>query len=578
MIKLRQLLLSLMLLLTATVALGHNTGDKNDTERRYNYFYLEAITHKLNEDFGSAYNLLNHCIALCPERPEAYYDRASIFNAINKPEAALNDFEKAFSLNKSEKIYKRSVFYQTLMTGDYLRAASIGEELCEQTADLQIYSILLSIYSTQKDYDGMLRTLENIEEINGTDENTTLAKMQIFERRGEKNRAYEELKKLSDSNPRETSYKVMLGNWLLQNNRPDDAYNVYKGVLDSNPDDLAANMSMLDYYRETGKNVEADVLAEKLLMGTTVPGESKILIMNQLIQNIEKEGNDSTKVLGIFDKILSSPGADADMAEMKAAYMTVKKMPKDTVVEALRYALNIDPTRLSVRLQLLQEYWNKKDFASVIKYSQPTEEYQPTDITVYYFLGLAYLLTDNDDKSLEAMLQGTEYINDESNALIVSDVYSVIGDLFHSKGQNDDAYGAYDKCLEYNENNIGCLNNYAYYLSLEERNMDKAEEMSRKTIIAEPSNNTYLDTYAWILFLQKKYSEAKIYIEQLLENVKDGEEMGAVICDHIGDIYIMNGDAEKAVKYWKLAKTAGSDNKVIDSKIKKVKYIPEKKK
>ena len=574
----KRFLLSVLLIVSAAIVYGQTSSDRNEVERKYDYIYLEAITKKLNGDFGSAFNLLNHCIALCPERPEAYYDRGTIYNNLNKTNEALEDFKKALSLNKSEKIYKKSLFFQTLMTGDYDTAKQLGEELCERTPDLQIYSILLSIYSNKKDYDGMLRTLENIEKINGSDENLTLAKMQIYERRGEKNRAFEELKKLSDSNPRNTSYKVMLGNWMLQNDRAEEAYKVYQEVLASNPDDLAANMSLLDYYREMGKDGEADELTEKMLMSKETPGDSKVLLMNQLVQKMEVETKDSIQVLKLFDKILASEGSCGDMAEMKAAYMVMKKMPSDSIISAFTYTLKLDPNRLSARLQLLQEYWNKRDFANVIKFSKPTAQYQPNDITVYYFLGLAYLMTDDDESSLLAMQSGTEYINDESNPLIVSDVYSVIGDLLHSKGEIEQAYCAYDSCLQYNENNVGCMNNYAYFLSLEGRDLEKAEKLSQKTIIAEPNNNTYLDTYAWILFLQGKYPEAKVYIEQLLSNTKEGEDIGAVIYDHLGDIYIMNGDTDKALKYWKLAKQAGSENKVLDRKIKKVKYIPEKKK
>ena len=75
-----------------------------------------------------------------------------------------------------------------------------------------------------------------------------------------------------------------------------------------------------------------------------------------------------------------------------------------------------------------------------------------------------------------------------------------------------EAYAAYDSSLVYNPSNIGALNNYAYYLSVERRDLDKAEEMSYKTVKAEPNNSTYLDTYAWILFEKGNYAEARIYI------------------------------------------------------------------
>lgn len=52
---------------------------------------------------------------------------------------------------------------------------------------------------------------------------------------------------------------------------------------------------------------------------------------------------------------------------------------------------------------------------------------------------------------------------------------------------NVEAYAAYDSALVYKENNIGALNNYAYYLSVERKNLDKAEEMSYRTVKAEPT-------------------------------------------------------------------------------------------
>ena len=128
------------------------------------------------------------------------------------------------------------------------------------------------------------------------------------------------------------------------------------------------------------------------------------------------------------------------------------------------------------------------------------------------------------------------------------------------------------------DDNIGCLNNYAYYLSELGEQLDKAEQMSYRTIKAEPKNATYLDTYAWILFMQKRYSEAKIYIDQTLQNDTD---TSAVLLEHAGDIYYHTGAVEEAVSYWQQALERASDNselkgerkQVLIRKIKLKKYL-----
>ena len=134
----------------------------------------------------------------------------------------------------------------------------------------------------------------------------------------------------------------------------------------------------------------------------------------------------------------------------------------------------------------------------------------------------------------------------------------ISGDILHSMNKAEEAYAAYDSCLNINPNEISCLNNYAYYLSEENRDLKRAEQMSYKTITAEPENTTYLDTYAWILYMQKRYEEARIYIDQALKN--DSTETSSVIWEHAGDIYIRLGLKSDASNYWQKAIDSGADN------------------
>ena len=136
----------------------------------------------------------------------------------------------------------------------------------------------------------------------------------------------------------------------------------------------------------------------------------------------------------------------------------------------------------------------------------------------------------------------------------------------------DQTYKAYDEALKYNDNNIVVLNNYAYFLSLDKKDLKKAERMSAQCIKLEPDNATYLDTYAWIFFVQGNYTLAKIYIESALE--KDNTK-SAELVDHYGDILYMTGDKDKAVEQWKKARELGKESEVLDRKIIEGKYIEE---
>ena len=253
--------------------------------------------------------------------------------------------------------------------------------------------------------------------------------------------------------------------------------------------------------------------------------------------------------------------------------MDLKKMPQDSVKTMLQTVLRIAPDNAAARLQLVGFAWDRKDHEEVISLCMEARQYNPEEMAFYYYQGMAYYQKENHDKALEAFQNGIDVINDESNPAIVSDFYAVMGDLLHQKGLAREAFEAYDSCLQWKDDNIMCLNNYAYYLSELGDQLDKAEQMSYKTIKAEPKNATYLDTYAWILFMQERYSEAKIYIDQALQNDSDAS---AVIIEHAGDIYIQNREPERAVELWQQALEKDPGNKTLIRKIRQRKYIKKK--
>jgi Tfp pilus assembly protein PilF len=129
-------------------------------------------------------------------------------------------------------------------------------------------------------------------------------------------------------------------------------------------------------------------------------------------------------------------------------------------------------------------------------------------------------------------------------------------------GRKEEAYESYDKSLEYNGNNIFVLNNYAYFLSKDKKDLDKAETMSGKCLKVHPKNPTYIDTYAWILFMKGNYSLSKIYIENAITN---GGDESADILDHYGDILFKTGHVDSAVQQWEKASEMKEENGETDT-------------
>ena len=555
-----------------SVPVMHLPAISHNDSLRFKMYYYEAVKQQISGNYDAAYDLLEHCIGINPNAAEAYF-MLSFYDGILKGDsAAFADVKKASELNPTNNAYLERIGVGYVSMGNLDEAIKAYEKLSRNSPERSdVLDFLAQLYSRQKDYDKMLDVLNRMEALEGASEDLTLAKMRVYSLQGKKEEEYNELKNMSEKHPNDMNYRVMLGNWLLQNGKPDEAGKLYLEVLQAEPENIMARMSMIDYYRTSGQAMRADSLQEVMLVSPKTPVDGKMALMRQVVADNEKNGADSTLVIDLFKKILKEPQETSDMAQLYAAYLTLKKMPQDSISKVLETVLAISPDNVAARLQLIQAEWNKQDFDRVIELSNQALDYSPDELAFYYFLGFAYIQKDDDDSALEVLRRGVSQINDQSNPSIVSDFYAIMGDILHDKGDDKGAYAAYDSCLQWKDDNYGCLNNYAYYLSVENKDLDKAARMSYRTVQAEPDNSTFLDTYAWILFMQKKYAEALQYIDMA---VKNDTTKSAVIIEHAGDIHAVNGDIDGAVKYWNEALKAGAENEtVLRRKIKLRKYV-----
>ena len=540
-------------------------------EQRFKYFYLGAVDQQMKGNYAGAFDLLNHCQEINPDAAEVYFMRSAYHALLNNDSLSLADIQKAAELNPQNNVYLERLAGAYIGSGKYDEAIEAYEKLYANNHDRDdVLNVLIRLYGQQKDYDNMLQTINRLENLEGSSEEITLARMRVYSLKGDKQAELAELKDLSKKHPNDMNYRVMMGNWLLQNELPADALKEYEYVLAQEPDNLMAQMSMLDYYNAIGQDSLAAELQEKLVVSPSTPLNSKMTLMRGIVNSNEQQGGDSTEVLRIFRHILSQPQKTSDMWELQAAYMSLKQMPQDSIDNSLRGALKVAPDNAGVRLQLIQSKWKDQLFDDVISLCKPALEYNPDEMAFYYFLGLAYFQKDEKDKALHTFQLGVSQINSESNKEIVSDFYAIMGDILHEKGREQEAYVAYDSCLQWKDDNLGALNNYAYYLSEKGKDLQKAEKMSYRTIKAEPKNSTFLDTYAWILFMQERYEEANIYIEQAVQN---DSTVSDVILEHAGDISAKLGNMKKAVEWWEKARDAGGNSKVLIRKIKLRKYL-----
>lgn len=541
--------------------------------RRHDYYFLEATRQREMENHADALALYEHCLSINPQSAAVMYELAQYYAFLQQPERSRALLEKTVELQPDNFWYRQTLgaYYRSINEID--KAIALYEEMSNQfPARGELLMMLMDLYAQQKDYPNLIKTLDRLEVKEGKSEQLSMEKYRIYMQIKDKENAFREMENLSKEYPNDMRYRVMLGDCYLDNGRADEAFAIFETALAEEPENAQAQLSMVSYYERMGQDSLARIQQEAVLMNRKLASGVKVEMMRHIILQNEQAGKDSTGILQLFDRLLAQPQEDAGMASLCYGYMQHRQMDDAQTVPVLERILEMEPDNIVARYNLLMVAVREDDYAKAVRICEPAIQYNPEELAFYYYLGISYFRTERNPDALAVLKKGVGQVTPESDKKLVSDFYTFIGDLHHSMGQQAECYVAYDSALVYNPDNIGVLNNYAYFLSLDRENLDKAEEMSFRTVKAEPKNDTYLDTYAWILFEKGRYTEARIYIDEAMKN---GGEESATIVEHCGDIYYMLGDVDKALAYWKQAATMEHESTTLEKKIRMKKYISE---
>ena len=205
------------------------------------------------------------------------------------------------------------------------------------------------------------------------------------------------------------------------------------------------------------------------------------------------------------------------------------------------------PESPTIQSHYLSFIYFTEDWEKLATEAAKALEKEPENKDYIQLLGISQFQTKRQQQAIETYtrLEKVALKQKDTNNLLAA--YSVIGDLSHELGDSKQAYAYYKKALKINPGYNPVLNNYAYFLALENKNLKQAYQMSLKTIESEPDNPTYRDTFAWILFLMEKPVEAKTHLKHAM--MYGGKESAAIL-DHYAEVLYALKEYDLAFIYW----------------------------
>jgi tetratricopeptide (TPR) repeat protein len=246
------------------------------------------------------------------------------------------------------------------------------------------------------------------------------------------------------------------------------------------------------------------------------------------------------------------------------ANITKFKEAQDAYLRAAR----MGNSKFEVWARIIQLDYEMNLLDSAIVHAEEALVLFPNQGYLWFQKGFAEYLNGKVSESIRSFEGAVPMANRQDGWY--TQLYGLLGDAYHSKGQYKQSDACFEKVLVVNPMEEHVLNNYSYYLSLRRDQLDKAAKMSKKLVDKFPANGTYLDTYAWVLFQRGEYVESLLYIEKAL---KDEKQNSSTVWEHYGDVLFKNGRVDEAVKAWKTANSLEGASNKLDKKIENKRII-----
>ena len=550
----KAIIASLFFLLPFTV-FSQTVAERNIQNR-----ILTAVEFFTNDRLDEAAGILSEVIAASPDEDAAHFYLGLIYYKQNKMEEAESALETAAGLDPKNFWYKYRLANLYSVTGKSELTLALYEQMVEAFPKrYELYYDMIDLYLSQNQPEKALETLGHIETVFGKNEMTAIAKFDLLRKLERPEEAYSALE---DYNKEFSSAQIitLLADRQLSQYKDSVALAMYEEALDIVPGYAPALVGKAEAYRMTRKYERFFETLSQLMTDKNVVSAGKCSYLEALL------GSSGPTFMRIFrnqvDSLVSEciathPGDT--LVNLTAGRYYYSTGRNDMAKERFLENMEMYPESLSAAVNFTELLMYTNQWDSLATESIKAYEKFPKETGFLEMASLAEYSLGNNTKVIELCNKIISVAQGDSIKRL--NAYSTMGDIYYHTGDKKKAYKSYDNALKINPDYAPVLNNYAYYLSLDKKKLSKALSMSKKTVDANSDNSTYLDTYAWILYLQGKYQEAKPVLKNAV--MLYGGKESAVILDHYAEVLYALKEYDLAFLYWKQAK-AKNDGKITD--------------
>lgn len=548
---------------------GATDAQGNDKRAEVMRLFMEATQARLQGNLPKALSLYQRCVKADPQNSAAYFELAKLYHQGQNFGQAVSYAKQAVATDKS------NIWYRFLLADLYRQgnqpqeAIDVYKGILEQWPErYEVYLDLAAAYAYAGKPAEAAKAYGDVEKRFGLGEDLVHHAFNTYMAMGQWDEAEKLLGRAIAASPSNAEFVGMLAEAYDGQGKVEQALEQYRKALAMNPGNSLLRISLAEHYYSTGRMDEAYRELGEAFADPEVDIDAKMQVLIGFFEMTEREGEkpedrpDLIRRSYALIEALERAHPESGKPHTIHGDFLLRDGKLEEAREEFRKALALEKDRFPIHAQILQLDLQLGDHAALVKDAAHTIELFPTSPEAYLYKGIAHSQLGQHDDAIEALVTGRDLIVD--NPPLTAQFWSSLGEAYNKAKRFAKSDEAYAKALAIMPDDPTTLNNHAYYLSLRGDQLDKAEQMSRRSNELAPGQPSYQDTYAWVLFRLGRYADARAWIEKALAGSPnpDGE-----LLEHYGDILYELGEKSLALEKWKQAKARGGAGDLIDRKI-----------
>lgn len=557
---------SFLLIISGIELSAQQAGRMTEKEVELQKIFIDASKEKLLGKYENAAVLFKEVLKRDENNHAAAYELARIYDVLDQNDKALSSAKMAVSLDEQNSWYQMFLgdVYQKM--GNHKEASVIYEQLAKNDPENEYYYYKWAYYLVAaNEVEAAIKVYDALEKKIGVNEEASKRKHTLYLGLGNERKAVKELEKLIEAYPYHVDYYHLLAGFYQQSNKKELAAELYRKILNLEPDDPKAILALTETTGPVNSDVEFLQSLHPIFANSEIDIDSKVKKIIPFIQKVAQGNRESTKLsVATLNLIQILSDVHPDEAKTWSAYGDVLYYSGEIKPALDKYlkAIDLDKKVFTIWEQIMYIQTELQDIDGLLSISNNALDLFPNQAKAYYFNGLANTEKEQYAEALDVFQQAL--MMSSKNIPLKFDIYARLGELYFHLKQYDRSYEAFEKALELNGKDARLLNNYSYCLAQRGDRLNRAKEMSALSNEISPNVPLYQGTYGWIMYKMKSYKDAQKWFEK---SVKNGGDKLPVILEHYGDLLYQMEDVENAMHYWQKAQELGAKSELLEKKI-----------